>query len=237
MAVIDSYVRNATGQDYAVGDIHGHFTRLQETLDRIGFDVARDRLFSVGDLVDRGPESELALEWLNLPWFHAIQGNHEDVAIRYARGNPVDADTYRRNGGGWFLALDSMRQQEFAQAFAALPYAIEVDTQEGVVGLVHANCPFESWAQLRKALFARRSLRTRCMWDRRRIEFQDMRRVAGIRAVIVGHTPLKAPVTLGNVYHIDTGGWLPDEAGYFTLIDLGSLQTYGLIRDGSEHRA
>ena len=66
--------RNERGRDFAVGDVHGHFSRLQEGLDRLGFDPARDRLFSVGDLVDRGPENEAALEWLAQPWFHAVQG-------------------------------------------------------------------------------------------------------------------------------------------------------------------
>jgi len=36
-----------------------------------------DQLFSVGDLVDRGPESHRVLEWLARPWFFAICGNHD----------------------------------------------------------------------------------------------------------------------------------------------------------------
>jgi serine/threonine protein phosphatase 1 len=38
---------------------------------------------------------------------------------------------------------------------------------------------------------------------------------------VVGHTPLRQPAVLGNVYHIDTAGWLD---GYFTLLDLATLQ-------------
>ena len=53
--------RNALGRDFAVGDVHGCFTRLQQGLDQLGFDPTRDRLFSVGDLVDRGPECESVL--------------------------------------------------------------------------------------------------------------------------------------------------------------------------------
>ena len=64
--------RNEQGRDFAVGDVHGCFTRLQDSLGRMGFDASRDRLFSVGDLVDRGPESEAALEWLAQPWFFAV---------------------------------------------------------------------------------------------------------------------------------------------------------------------
>ena len=51
------FAQNTVGRDFAVGDIHGCFTELQRGLEAIGFDPSTDRLFSVGDLVDRGPES------------------------------------------------------------------------------------------------------------------------------------------------------------------------------------
>lgn len=104
--------RNERGRDFAVGDVHGHFSRLQASLDQLGFDPGRDRLFSVGDLVDRGPESEAALEWLAQPWFHAVQGNHEDYAIRHVRTGQVDVMNWRGYGGGWFLDLPPARPAE-----------------------------------------------------------------------------------------------------------------------------
>ena len=39
---------NIRGRDLAVGDIHGHFQRLEQCLEAVGFDPAVDRLFSVG---------------------------------------------------------------------------------------------------------------------------------------------------------------------------------------------
>ena len=45
------FERNDLGRDFAVGDIHGHFSRLQKKLDEIGFNQDVDRLFSVGDLI------------------------------------------------------------------------------------------------------------------------------------------------------------------------------------------
>ena len=50
------FARNVGGRDFAVGDIHGCFSHLSRSLEAIGFDAAVDRLFSVGDLVDRGPD-------------------------------------------------------------------------------------------------------------------------------------------------------------------------------------
>lgn len=98
MARFRRMIANIRGRDLAVGDIHGHFQRLQQCLDAVGFDPAVDRLFSVGDLVDRGPHSEAALDWLAQPWFHAVQGNHEALAITRVRGGRLDLGMYRAAG-------------------------------------------------------------------------------------------------------------------------------------------
>ncbi|MNS50794.1 Serine/threonine-protein phosphatase 1 [compost metagenome] len=216
--------RNELGRDFAVGDVHGHFSRLQESLDRLGFDPARDRLFSVGDLVDRGPECEAALEWLARPWFYAVQGNHEDYAIRHVRTGQVDVANWRGYGGGWFLDLPTERQQVFAEAFAQLPIAIEVETSEGLVGLLHADCPVLFWPRLEFALQDRyKRTSAACQWSRERLRQMNRTGIQGVRAVVAGHTPVTAPLALGNVYHIDTEGW---RAGYFTFLDLESLSAW-----------
>lgn len=220
MELVKRVDRNPVGRDFAVGDIHGHFSALRRVLDQARFDPARDRLFSVGDLVDRGPESEPCLEWLAQPWFYAVRGNHEDYAIRFVRTGEVDVATYRINGGSWFLDLSPERQAQYAAAFAQLPIAIEVPVERGLVGIVHADCPVPSWNDLANVL-ARRSKRDYCMWSRRRVAEWNETGVADIVAVVVGHTTVEEPITLGNVHHIDTGGWR--STGRFTLLRLDTL--------------
>ena len=216
--------RNETGRDIAVGDVHGHFSRLEASLDRLGFDPGRDRLFSVGDLVDRGPESEAALQWLERPWFYAVQGNHEDYAIRHVRTGKVDTRNWRDYGGGWFLDLPAELQRVYAEAFERLPIAIEVETAEGAVGLLHADCPVLFWPRLESALRDRaRSTSQACQWSRERLRLMDRTLVQGVRAVVAGHTPVAAPLVLGNVYHIDTEGW---QSGYFSFLDLETLRAW-----------
>ncbi|UNM19265.1 metallophosphoesterase [Pseudomonas sp. ArH3a] len=219
---------NTAGRDFAVGDVHGHFTKLQAALDAIGFNPVVDRLFSVGDLVDRGPESADVNTWLAKPWFFAVQGNHEAMVYEAHRVNSSNGfGVHLANGGVWFYGLSSLDQDAYANLLADLPVAIEVETPEGLVGIVHADCPFPVWSMLRDALTGLMpgllNVDAVCQWSRSRITDENCEGISDVRAVIVGHTPVRQPAILGNVYHIDTGAWM---GGHFTLIDLATLECY-----------
>lgn len=225
--LVKRFTRNTKGRDLIVGDIHGHFTKLVEHLDRINFDYINDRLFSVGDLVDRGPESHQVLEWLARPWFHAVQGNHEDMAVAFDSGE-IDLGLYAANGGAWNIANDQVTRRDISLAFAALPVAIELETKNGLVGIVHADCPAPSWQQFTGSLesalisnYERKQLIDMAQWSRNRCDYMMADGVAGVRAVVVGHTPMERMTSLGNVLFIDTGGWLGRE---FCVIDAETLQ-------------
>ena len=217
-----TYQQNVAGRDFIVGDIHGCFSRLQAHIDRLGFDPLTDRLFSVGDLVDRGPESELALEWLAKPWFHAVRGNHEQMAIDHVAGFS-DAQMYIANGGAWMLALTKPEQCLFADAFSALPFAITLHTATGLVGIVHAECPADSWGGMLDALQSQHAEQVGmcCMWSRDRVQHGREDDVAGVRAVVVGHTPMQNWTSLGNTLYIDTGAVFKGRE--FTVLDASTL--------------
>lgn len=230
MSQFARFSANARGRDFAVGDIHGHFSRLQQALDQLGFDPAVDRLFSVGDLIDRGPDSLAALDWLEKPWFFAVQGNHEVLTLQYVDGYPrLNPNDYRHSGGGWFMDASPSLRERYATRFRRLPVALEIETPRGLVGLVHADCPFASWSQLRSYLQTTPLLGQPTtdpavddvfQWSRGRLKHRDFSGVKDVRAVVVGHTPLRRARQLGNVFHIDTAGW---SEGFFTFLELGSL--------------
>lgn len=216
---IERYGINEKGRDIAVGDIHGCFSRLACELERIGFDQKVDRLFSVGDLVDRGLESEASIKWINYKWFHPVRGNHDDYVARH---ETCDRMNWLQNGGGWFLSLSTQEQQNFGALFGCLPLAIEVETENGLIGIVHADPCVSDWNDL-ESFFSNRIGRNSVMWSRKRMETDDDSIVAGVRAVIVGHTPIPGgPIKLGNVLHIDTAGW--HKSGRFTLLDMNTLE-------------
>ncbi|WP_018954038.1 metallophosphoesterase [Thioalkalivibrio sulfidiphilus] len=202
--------RNPYGRDFAVGDIHGMFSQLEKALDTLCFDPDHDRLISVGDLIDRGPESHRVLEFLNKPWFHAVQGNHERLLLDSESDADMACTWIALNGGEWWRDIPRSEQPEYRKRIRALPYTLEVDTDRGLVGIVHADVPLElSWQDFTARLGTDQRLRDYAVWSRKRITQSEsggeIPSIAGIDLVVMGHTPLQQAVHAGNIYYLDTG--------------------------------
>lgn len=209
-----------------------------QALQSIGFNPTKgDILISVGDLVDRGPDSIKTLELIQQPWFFAVAGNHEQmmlsgIAAIEGTGESIDLWNWQKlNGGDWYQGSKERKgvAEELLKKVAHLPFAIEVSTDEGNIGVIHASVPNDSWIDeallntpegqkhvlwnRERAFMAKRILESNCVAaskvtdeDLKEVE-QEFPSIEGIDRVVVGHTimPSAKPIYLGNTLFLDVG--------------------------------
>lgn len=206
------FAQNDQGRDFVVGDLHGMYSHLEKLLDHVKFDQALDRLFSVGDLIDRGPESERAIEFLAKPWFFAVSGNHEQLLLD-ALDNPGDMENWTtHNGGAWWLKAAQATREQFVRMIPQLPVIIEIETNKGTVGIVHADVPPDMpWDVFKNFVPKEPRLQDFALWSRNRVTHAQQwiqsgqnKPVPGLHRLVVGHTPLERAVILDNVLFLDT---------------------------------
>jgi len=233
---------NKDGRDIVIGDLHGMVNVLNTLLAQVGFDPRRDRVISVGDLIDRGAQNEQAIALLDEPWFFAVKGNHEQMLI-----DAVDFEASRQHwfeqGGAWACDLSQAQLLTYAKRLDALPYALEFNSGKLRVGVVHAEVPEGmSWQSLKTTLTtqsqnteqARRKaiLQENVMWSRTRFNNKRESIVEDIDFVVVGHSIVCKEGILGNTCYIDTGAYLA-QAYNDNVVNSDVYLTAAIIKNGA----
>lgn len=203
----DVYQRiNADGYQniWVVGDLHGCYTALMNKLDGVGFKPDTDLLISVGDLIDRGSENVECMELLQMPWFMAVRGNHEQMMLD-SLSEHGNVTHWMYNGGGWFFSLEYDKEilaKALVEVVRKLPLIIEVVDGERKTVIAHADYPYNDYD------FGKDVDPELVIWNRERISSAMDGiggPISGADNFIFGHTPLSKPVKVWNLNYIDTG--------------------------------
>lgn len=202
---------------WVVGDLHGCYTKLMNRLDEVGFEADKDLLISVGDLIDRGAENVECLDLINMPWFRAVRGNHEQMMVDAVLGSGSTLH-WMQNGGSWFYNLDADQQilvRPLVHKAEKLPLIIELEKGRKKYVICHADYPSDEYE------FGKLVDAEQVIWNRERISnAMDgvVIEITGADAFIFGHTPARNPLVYTNQMYIDTGAVF---CGNLTLVSIG----------------
>ena len=150
---------NTIGRDFVIGDLHGSYSVFENLLKGINFNPTKDRIISVGDMVDRGPDSLKCLELIREPWFHTVLANHEQMmsdkfsdgwsgAYWFQNGGFWGAEAYNcfkamKNPESHMIPTDAaMHLIDLIPLVDELPFLITVNTKSGKkFHVLHAELP------------------------------------------------------------------------------------------------
>lgn len=230
---------NTQGRDFVIGDLHGSTALLREKMAQIAFNPAVDRILSVGDLIDRGPDSPGALALLDQPWFFAVCGNHDQALI--------DATLYEQDPAGWFsmggewVLRHSLDQRlDWALRLALLPHILVIGAGRQRFQLVHGSAVDMSGnllsdIEIDEAALADHILADRLQWSRALTEYYrqthaDPKRLPHVKhdlsLTFVGHTVINKPGMMLSHYFCDGG------AGYkFPEATLNMLEVQPILAE------
>jgi len=188
---------------WVVGDIHGCYQILMGAIKQRDFNPYEDLLISVGDVIDRGPDSLKCLQLTEEKWFCAVRGNHEQMALDALDNN--DFALWTINGGIWFSRLDSAQKLEaiaLLNACRKLPHIIEITCANGRNVIAHADYPASDYLTDKPVSLQR------LLWNRERLTRLlngEGDGISGADHFWFGHTPLDKRSDFYNLHYIDTG--------------------------------
>src|SRR6266851_853874 len=210
------------GRLYVIGDIHGR----SDLLDRLTGAIARDLeaapaddclTVTIGDYIDRGPDSRGVLDRLaRNPFpteFVALKGNHEALFEMFLR-DPSVAGHWRRLGGletlhSYGVAVGPlMLGKNYADAAQALQAAVP-EAHFGFLRSLKTSLDvgryFLCHAGVRPGVSLQGQTEDDLLWIRD--EFLSSKADFG-KIVVHGHTPAETPEVLPNRINVDTGAFM-----------------------------
>ena len=206
-----------------IGDVHGHYDTLLALLDAVS-PTSDDKVYFLGDLIDRGPKSAQVVDLVMRNKFNCLRGNHEEMLLDVVGTGEVSIELYQSwlysGGHATVDSYDSKIPQEHIDWMQNLPLYCDL----GDYWLVHAGVD-------PKIPLAEQGADQFC-WIREDFHSSD-RAIFDDKLIITGHT---ITFTLPGVQpgQIAAGkGWLDIEtgayhhnSGWMTALDLDRQKVF-----------
>lgn len=207
-----------------IGDVHGHYDTLITLLDEIA-PTGDDKIYFLGDLIDRGPKSAQVVEFVKQSGYQCLLGNHEQMLLDILG----DGEIYGPALQAWLYSgghstvnsygEDGVRQDHI-EWMRTLPTYLDL----GDIWLVHAGVhPRMSLEEQSSEQFC---------WIRE--EFHTINKpYFPDKLIITGHTitftmpgVLPGKLAQGRGWlDIDTGAYHP-KSGWLTALDIDNSLVY-----------
>lgn len=212
---------NAEGNDWVIPDIHGCIQSFEKLVARLNLSQ-HDRLFLLGDYVNKGPNSarviDLILELKQKFKVWTLRGNHEQMILDFAGMSKYEFEYHLLGLNSTELATNEMTlKTEYRKFFQTLPYFIELPA----FYLVHGGFDF----QIENTF----SEYERMIWLRNMVP--DLEKLQG-KQVVHGHIPnpidhIKRAVNENNIaIPLDNGCVYPyhSDLGNLLALNLNSME-------------
>ena len=208
-----------------IGDVHGHYDGLMTLLEALA-PGSDDRVYFLGDLIDRGPKSAQVLEFVKESSYQTLLGNHEQLMLDALPNGPVDLRSWQAwlySGGDATIASyrdTGMMPYKHLEWMRSLPTHLDL----GDIWLVHAGVD-------PKLPIHQQSIEQFC-WIRQ--AFHNISKPYFTnKLIITGHTitftfegVMPGELVRGPGWlDIDTGAYHP-KSGWLTGLDLSYRRVY-----------
>lgn len=227
--------RSDRPRQIVIGDVHGHYDGLTKLVEYCRLDP-EDRLYFLGDAIDRGPKSAEVVRWIRERGHPCLMGNHEVMLLAAYNDGEIDEIALRHwlpSGGD--TTLESYGEagvpQEDLDWFASLPSYLDL----GDIFLVHAGVdPFRKLEQQSNDQFC---------WIREKFLSNQFAYFPD-KTIVTGHTITFTLPGLRPGEIAQGPGWIDIEtgayhrkSGWMTALDLTNALVYQVnVFSGKQRR-
>ena len=217
-----------------MSDSHGGYKAMVQCLERSGFDLEKDTLFFLGDVVDGWSETRESIDLL-LSLHHLVHllGNHDQWALQYYSGKMTEDDSsldlWLMQGGAAtcksYGPEKPMPEEHLGFLHNAKPYHV---TEDNIL-LVHAGFDMDkpiAETDTNYLIWNRDFVKDRYY----QYKYEHPTQIALYKEVYIGHTPTISlgqhhtkPLQMANVTLTDTGAAF---SGCLSMMDMDSREVW-----------